>query len=172
MSRASVYFALKRAIELRHIPHHSFQDDYATVLFRSWEEFETFDAYLDTVPTPRGIKLNIYAEEVDGRTDGVAVTVDDQVQHFTYYDRFVDAREALEIFEQFVAELHLHGIELLDFNIVSYTVTLDYVNLGAFNVAYKLDRERFYPPHSSHMVANRTKVNAMVYLSIHSHNGA
>lgn len=80
MSRQSVYEGLKTALQYRRLPYHHFDDDTCTILFESWESFDPFDRFLSSVETKDSVKLNIYAKRVEGRSDGVAVTVSDEVQ--------------------------------------------------------------------------------------------
>jgi len=80
MSRQSVYEGLKTALQYRRLPFHHFDDDSCTIAFESWESFDPFDRFLSSVDTVDGIKINIYAKRVEGRSDGVAVTVSGEVQ--------------------------------------------------------------------------------------------
>lgn len=79
MSRQSVYESLKTALEYKRLPYHHFEDDTYTIVFTSWIELDPFDRFLSSVDTVDGIKINIYAKRVEGRSDGVAVTVSDEV---------------------------------------------------------------------------------------------
>lgn len=80
MSRQSVYESLKTALIYRRLPFHLFDNDTYSILFESWEQFDPFDRFLSGVETEDGIKLCIYAKRVEGRSDGVAVTVSEEVQ--------------------------------------------------------------------------------------------
>jgi len=141
MSRKSVYEGLKNALKIKDIPHHSYDDSNCTILFASWDQFNHFDKFLSSVHTPSGIKLNIYAEAVGDRTDGVAVTVDDQVQHLTYWDRFTNMQDRVRIYEEFMSRILRAGIELLDFSYESFNVRMNDYNFYVFNYEYRKDKK-------------------------------
>ena len=124
MSRASVYTALKYALRVQGLPFHHFEDEACTIAFESWEQFAPFDRFLDSISTPDDIKLCIYAERVGGRSDGVAVTVSDEVQHLGYMTSRLDMPHKLESYERLLSSLLRRGIEPLDYDYETFTVDL------------------------------------------------
>jgi len=124
MSRQSVYEALKNAIQYRGYPYHHFEDEYCTIAFDSWEQFTPFDHALLKIPTPNNIKLNIYAERVGDRSDGVAVTVSDEVQHLGYWDTYFNMEEKVSVFEDFISQLFRRGIVPWAYDYEVFTITL------------------------------------------------
>lgn len=137
MSRRSVYEGLKNAIQYHGLPYHHFEDNYCTIAFESWEQFEGFDKLLNNLPTPKSIKLNIYAEAVAGRTDGVAATVADDVQRLTYWDMYHNMKAIVAAFESMISIILRSGIHLLDFDYESLYVALehnDYENLPHIDI--------------------------------------
>jgi hypothetical protein len=123
MSKTTVYEGLKKVIEYRNLPFHHFEDDACTIAFASWEQYAPFDHALDTIPTPEGIKLNIYAERVNGRSDGVAVTVSDEVQHLGYWDMYLNMKEKVAVFEEFLSRLFRRGIVPWSYDYELFIVT-------------------------------------------------
>jgi hypothetical protein len=124
MSKVTVYEGLKKAIEYKGLPFHHFEHDAYTIAFTSWKQFAPFDHAIGTIPTPEGIKLNIYAERVDGRSDGVAVTVSDEVQHLGYWDLYLNMKEKVAVFEEFISQLFRRGIIPWSYDYELFTVTL------------------------------------------------
>lgn len=124
MSKITVYKGLKKAIEYKGLPFHHFEDDACTIAFSSWEQYTPFDHTLGMIPTPEGIKLNIYAERVDGRSDGVAVTVSDEVQHLGYWDLYLNMKEKVAVFEEFISLLYSRGIIPWSYDYELFTVTM------------------------------------------------
>jgi hypothetical protein len=124
MSKITVYEGLKKAIEYRGLPFHHFEDDACTFTFASWEQYTPFDHALDTIPTPEGIKLNIYAERVDGRSDGVDVTVSDEVQHLGFWDMYLNMKEKVAVFEEFLSRLFRREIVPWSYDYELFTVTM------------------------------------------------
>lgn len=124
MSRQSVYAGLKTAIQYKRLPYHHFEDAYCTILFESWEQFDPFDHLLDSLPVPSDLKLNIYAEEVDGRTDGVAVTVSSDVQRLGYWQRERDMEYKVATFEGFLSRLFRIGCNPLAYDYEYFNVSL------------------------------------------------
>lgn len=124
MSKFTVYEGLKRAIEYRNLPFHHFEDDALTISFASWKQYAPFDHALYTIPTPEGITIKIYAERVDGRSDGVAVTVSDEVQHLGYWDMYLNMKEKVAVFEEFLSQLLKRGIVPWSYDYELFTVTM------------------------------------------------
>lgn len=158
MSRQSVYEGLKSAIQYNGLPYHHFEDSDYTIAFTSWKQFERFDKLLDNLPTPKSIKLNVYAEAVAGRTDGVSMTVDDDIQHLSYWDMYVDMQNKVAIFEEFLSQLYRHGCNPLAYDYEFFYATLslaDYARIEA-------------PLANGHLLDKRPLVsNARDYKSIH-----
>jgi len=125
MSRQSVYEALKSAIQYRGFPYHHFEDEYCTIAFASWEQFRPFDHALSAIPTPNNIKLNIYAERVGGRSDGVAVTVSDEVQLLGYWDTYFNMEEKVSAFEEVISSLLRSGVSVIDYDYRVFVVDID-----------------------------------------------
>jgi len=145
MGKRSVYEGLKNALKVKNLPHYSFDDEQCTILFASWDQFEGFDKLLDSLPTPKDIKLNIYAETVADKTDGVAITVDDEIQHLSYWDMFPQMKDRVRIYEEFVSRLLRAGVELLDFSYEGFNVRMNDYNFYVFNYEYRKDKKRFAP---------------------------
>jgi hypothetical protein len=124
MSKQTVYQALKNAVRIRGLPYHHAEDETCTLQFQSWEQFHPFDMFLDYLPIPDDIKLCIYAERVAGRSDGVAVTVSDEVQHLGYMTSRLDMADKLASYEGLLSSLLRDGVELLDFDYETFTVDL------------------------------------------------
>ncbi len=160
MSRATVYQGLKAAILYKRLPFHHFEDDYATIAFESRKQFEGFDKLLDNLPTPKSIKLNIYAVAVAGRTDGVAVTVDDDVQHLSYWDMYTGMNNKVAVYEDFLAKLFRLGCNPIEYNYEFFYATLslaDYARIEAqLTRGYLLEKKP--------LISN-AKGNKTIYLS-------
>ena len=124
MSRASVYEGLKNAIKYRNLPYHHFEDDYCTIAFESWEQYGPFDSLLDSLPTPDYLKLNIYAEKVNGKSDGVAVTVSDEIQRLGYWQMYFDMESKVAELEGLLSALYRRGIQPWSYDYYCFTVTL------------------------------------------------
>jgi len=122
MSKRSVYEGLKTALRIRDLPFHHVDDEACTIAFESWEQFAPFDCFLDSVSTPDGIKLCIYAERVAGRSDGVAVTVSDEVQHLCYMTSRLDMENKLAVFEELLSRLYRKGISRFTYDYELFTV--------------------------------------------------
>lgn len=145
MSRATVYQGLKTAIIYRQLPYHYFEDDFATILFESWEQFDPVDAMLDTLPMPNDLKLCIYAKEVAGRTDGVAVTVSDALQNLGYWDMYNNMKAIVSTFESLISIILRSGIQLLDFDYDSLFIAIDrndYENLSHLTIPHFIGKWR------------------------------
>lgn len=124
MSRATVYQGLKTAILYKQLPYHHFEDDYCTIAFESWEQFEPFDHVLDSLPMPNNLKLSIYAEKVNGRSDGVAVTVSNEIQRLGYWHMYVDMESKVATFEGFLSRLFRMGCNPLGYDYEFFYATL------------------------------------------------
>jgi hypothetical protein len=124
VSRASVYKGLKNALKVRGLPFHHFEDENFSITFCSWDDYAPFDAFLDSLPIPNDLKLNIYAERVGDRSDGVAVTVSDEVQRLGYMTSRLDMPAKLAAFEGLLSSLLRSGVELLDYDYETFTVDL------------------------------------------------
>lgn len=124
MSRQSVYDSLKAAIEYRGFPYHHFEDECCTIAFASLEQFGPFDSFLSGINTGDDLKLCIYAERVGDRTDGVAVTVSDEVQHLGYWDMYLDMGKKVAAFEDFISRLFRLGCNPADYDYLQFPVEL------------------------------------------------
>jgi hypothetical protein len=124
MSRQSVYEGLKTALKYRGLPCHHFEDATCTIAFESWESFNLFDRLLDSIPMPDNVKLNIYAKRVGDRSDGVAVTVSDEVQHLGYWNMYFDMREKVAAFESTISALLRSGIQLLHYDYGNFSINI------------------------------------------------
>jgi hypothetical protein len=122
MSKKTVFEGIKTLITRRGYPYFSFNDANYSVLFESWDQFATFDHAIGSIPTPDYIKLCIYAEEVNGKPDGVAVTVSDEVQHLGYMQSRLDMEYKLRAFEELLSQVHKAGTTPLDYNYETFTV--------------------------------------------------
>ena len=152
MSKTTVYEGLKTAVVRNDFPHHRFQDDAATILFNSWEQFQPFDRFLDSVDT-FGCKLNIYAERVAGRSDGVAVTVDDQIQHLGYWTMYVNMKHKVAAWEHFLSQVLRTGAKLHDYDYETFKVYFDEYEYHVFNGKFEKDKSRFLLDGVKHYVA-------------------
>jgi len=154
MGKQSVYEALKRAIRLRGFLHYGYEDQQFTILFASWDQFRPFDRFLKGIDT-LNTKLCIYSELVDSSHEGVAVTVSDEVQHFTYWQSKLWMRERVTAFERLISELLFHGIGMLDYSYSSFRIDLGKAEATAFKIAYKWEPRRFLPDYAScHIIPN------------------
>lgn len=145
MSRQSVYEGLKTAIQYNGLPYDHFEDDYCTITFSSWDEFDPFDHLLDSLPMPNDFKLNIYAEEVAGRTDGVAVTVSNSLQKLGYWDMYNNMKAIVSTFESLISIILRSGIQLLDFDYDSLFIAIDrndYENLSHLTIPHFIGKWR------------------------------
>lgn len=124
MSKQTVYVGLKTALRVRGLPYHHVEDEACTIAFCSWDQFSSFDHFLDSISTSDDIKLCIYAEKVDGRGDGVAVTVSDEVQHLGYMTSRLDMKDKLASYEGLLSSLLRSGVSLLDYDYEIFTVEL------------------------------------------------
>lgn len=129
MCRQSVYECLKTALQYRKLPYHHFEDDTCTIAFESWQSFDPFDQFLSGVVTADEIKFNIYAKRVEGRSDGVAVTVSDEVQHLGYWDMYLNMREKVAAFESMLSAILRSGIQPLHYNYENFSVNLRHQDL-------------------------------------------
>jgi len=142
MSKTTVYEGLKTAVVRNAFPHHGFDDYQATILFNSWEQFQPFDRFLDSIDT-FGCKLNIYAERVAGRSDGVAVTVDDQIQHLGYWTMYLNMREKVAAWEHFLSQVLKTGASMHDYDYETFKVDFDEYEFHIFNKEFEKDKKRF-----------------------------
>lgn len=138
MGKKSVYEALRKAIELNGYPYFAFDDNEATILFSGWDQYQPFDKFLDHIETDGKTKLCIYSELVNGNHEGVAVTVSDDFQHFTYWQSKLWMRERVAAFEQFISNILRLEISLIDFDYESFCVVLDNNNSDAFVIENKM----------------------------------
>jgi hypothetical protein len=152
MSKTTVYEGLKTAITRHAYPHHGFDDNQATILFTSWDQFRPFDKFLDGIDT-LGCKLNIYAERVAGRSDGVAVTVDDQVQHLGYWTMYVNMREKVAAWEHFLSQVLKTGASIQDYDYETFKVYFDEYEYHVFNGKFEKNKSRFLLDGVKHYVA-------------------
>lgn len=158
MSRQSVYEGLKTAIQYKRLPYHHFEDSYFTIAFSSWDEFDPFDHLLDTLPMPNDLKLSIYAEKVNGRSDGVAVTISDEIQRLGYFQMYVDMKGKVAVFEDFLSRLYRHGCNPLGYDYEYFYATLSLTDYARIEV----------PLANGDLIAKRPLVsNAKDYKSIH-----
>jgi len=152
MSKTTVYEGLKTAVVRNAFPHHGFQDDEATILFNSWEQFQPFDHFLDGIDT-LGCKLNIYAERVTGRSDGVAVTVDDQIQHLGYWTMYCNMKEKVAAWEHFLSQVLRTGAGMHEYNYETFKVYFDEYEFHIFNQEFEKDKSRFLLDGVAHYIA-------------------
>lgn len=124
MSSQSVYEGLKNALRVRRLPFASLDEDNFTILFESWEQYHPFDRLLNSIPTPDSVKLNIYAKRVGDRSDGVAVTVSAEVQQLGFWDRYLNMREKVAIFESTISALLRSGIQPLHYDYEGFSINI------------------------------------------------
>jgi hypothetical protein len=145
VSRKSVYEALKTAIKFNDYPYFAFNDSEMTILFSDLNEFHPFDNFLDGIVTDGNTKLCIYAELVNGNHEGIAVTVSDDVQHFTFWERQLWMHERVAAFEQLISQIFLCGIGMLDYSYEDFKIELGKAEATAFEIAYRIEPKRFLP---------------------------
>lgn len=153
MSRASVYEGLKNAIKYRNLPYHHFEDDYCTIAFESWEQYGPFDSLLDSLPTPDYLKLNIYAEKVNGKSDGVAVTVSDEIQRLGYWQMYFDMESKVAMLEELISWLYRRGTNPISYGYCCFVVELtpsDYRLIEKDLDNGDLFHSDYYVSHGSH----------------------
>jgi hypothetical protein len=143
MSKRSVYEGIKTLIIRKGYPHFSFNEANCSILFESWDQFTTFDHAIGAILTPGYIKLCIYAEEVNGKSGGVAVTVSDEVQHLGYMQSRVDMEYKLATFEELLSQVHKAGATPLDYNYETFTVDFSVPDFMVFEKAFQKNRELF-----------------------------
>ncbi len=124
MSRATVYQGLKAAILYKRLPFHHFEDDFTTIAFESWEQFEPFDVALDSLPIPTYLKLNIYAEQVGDCSKGVAVTVSNDVQRLGYWQMERDMEYKVVVYEDLLSHLFRLGCNPLEYSYEYFYISL------------------------------------------------
>jgi len=152
MSKTTVYQGLKTAVVRNAFPHHGLDDYQATILFDSWDQFHPFDKFLDSIDT-FNCKLNIYAERVAGRSDGVAVTVDDQIQHLGYWTMYFNMRQKVAAWEHFLSQVLKTGASMHDYDYETFKVDFDEYEFHIFNKEFEKDKSRFLLDGVRHYVA-------------------
>lgn len=143
MGKKTVYEGLKNALKVKRLPFAALDEENLTILFASWEQYRAFDRALDRLPTPEGIKLNIYAEKVNGRSDGVAVTVSDDVQNLTYWQMYPDMEAKVGEFENFISKVLRFGIQILDFDYYTFVVEFDEYEFFKFSYEFHKNPRHF-----------------------------
>lgn len=164
MSKQTVYEGLKTAISRNSFPHYGFQDDETTILFDSWDQFHPFDKFLDSIDT-YNCKLNIYAERVNGHSDGVAVTVDDQIQHLGYWTMYLNMREKVAAWEHLLSSVLRTGANMYEYDYEVFKIEFDEYEFNVFNRDFKKDNSKFlsdgtayYISHSSSKIGGLAKI--------------
>lgn len=145
MSRQSVYEGLKKTIKYNGLPYHHFEDDYCTIAFESWDQFDPFDSALDSIPIPGYLKVTIYSEAVSGRTDGVAVTVSQNFQRLGYWDMYYNMKAIVSAFESLISVILRSGIHMFEYDYESLFVAVgknDYEKLPLIDIPIFVGRWR------------------------------
>lgn len=148
MGKKSVYEGLRKAIELNGYPYFAFDDNEATILFSSWDQYHPFDKFLDHIETDGNTKLCIYSELVDGNHEGVAVTVSSEIQHLSYWDSKTFTRERVAAFEKMISIMLRMGLKLLDFNYNQFCVELPHDDALEFEALYKVKGATIIPEYA------------------------
>ncbi len=134
MSRQSVYEGLKTAIQYNGLPYHHVEDDYCTITFESWDQFDPFDTLLDSLPVPTDLKICIYAMLVGDCSKGVAVTVSDDVQRLGYWDMYVDMKYKVAVYEDLLSRLFRLGCNPLEYSYEYFYVSLSLTDYARIEV--------------------------------------
>lgn len=142
MSRLTVYQSLKTAVVRNAFPHYGFDDYQATILFDSWEQFHPFDKFLDSIDT-LDCKLNIYAEKVAGSSEGVAVTVDDQIQHLGYMQSRLDMGLKLKQWECLLSNILRTGAKIYNYNYRIFTLDFDEYEFQVFYHYFQKNKSKY-----------------------------
>jgi len=143
MGKETVYEGLKNALRVRNLPYAGLDEKNLTILFKSWEQYKAFDTALTSIPTPNDIKLCIYAEKVEGRSDGVAVTVSDEIQRLTYWDTYPNMQAKVNEFEEFISRVLRLGVEIFNYNYYTFVVEFDDYEYFKFSYEFKKNPSRF-----------------------------
>jgi hypothetical protein len=164
MSKQTVFEGLKTAISRHSFPHYGYDDYQATILFESQGQFQPFDKFLDSIDT-KGCKLNIYAERVNGHSDGVAVTVDDQIQHLGYMQSRLDMESKLKQWEHLLSRVLRTGANMHSFDYELFKIEFDEYEYHVFNHVFQKDMSKFlsdgtnyYISHSSSKIGGLNKI--------------
>lgn len=165
MGKETVYEGLKNALRVKNLPYAALDEDNLTILFKSWEQYRAFDHALNTIPTPNDIKLNIYAEKVDGHSDGVAVTVSDEIQRLTYWDTYPNMNAKVNEFEEFISRVLRLGVNIFDFDYYTFVVEFDDYEYFKFSYEFKKNPRQFLS--SKYYISRHPGPNKMEHHSFH-----
>ncbi len=167
MSKQTVYKSLKTAITRNDFPHCQFRDDQTTILFDSWDQFKPFDSYLDSITT-KDCKLNIYAERVNGHPDGVAVTVDDQIQHLGYMQSRLDMELKLKQWEHLLSSILKSGTKIHNYNYRVFTIEFDEHEFHVFYRDFKKNKSKFLSDGMTYYISHPPmKINGLDMFVFH-----
>lgn len=166
MSKNTVYQGLKTAIAIRNIPVAKADDSSFTLLFESLEQFNPFDKFLDSIDT-KDCKINIYAEQVNGHSDGVAVTVDDEIQHLGYMQSRLHMEEKIHEFEEFISKVLRTGANMHDYDYEFFTVEFDEFEYWVFNTEFKKNPQSFLTSDYYVSSGERSKIGSMKKFIFH-----
>lgn len=154
MSRKTVYEGLKKALLIKKLPYANIDDGNYTLTFDSWKQFQYFDKLLSSINTTDDIKLCIYAEKVKGNSDGVAVTVSDEVQHLTYWSSYFNMHKRVEIFEEFISKLLRKGILLLAYDYKNFSLLIYEDDFNKIKIDLERNKQKYLINNASYSVAH------------------
>mgnify|MGYP001204078883 CR=1 FL=1 len=101
---------------------------------------------------------------MNGNSDGVAVTVSDEIQRLGYWQMYLRMEERVAAFEELISQVLALGAELLDFDYESFTLRLDRPGCAAFQVAFGIEPGRFLPAYARHWVSSPSGRERMLHL--------